>query len=276
MEDLVLESVTHRGHTAGKRRGSHDGNTGQRGPGARRAAALLGATLLVPGGLTGLAAGTAHAAGTCQPAPTGAALTTSTSGGTTTCTYTYTVTGNTGGEFQFPVPSGVSTLTAGATGGRGGTGGPGFGSVPGSFGASVTNAHLTVPVGTTTLYVEVAGNGTPGAATAVTNPGGFNGGGSGDAAGAGGGGGSAVQTCSTSSSACTGSYTGNTSGSDPRLLVAARGGGSSAGQGGTGAGPRGAGANIGCGGGGAGGGVGHGGGGGGGPPGAGYPRAARS
>lgn len=259
----MLESPTQGGSITGRWSRDHGHRTArQRGLEERRrtsgrAAALIGAVLLASGGLAGFATGTAYAA-SCQAAPAGATLTTGTVGATTTCTYTYSTTG----EFQFPVPGSVTTLTASAVGGTGGSAALLLGGAPGGFGASVTNARLAVPAGTTPLYVEVAGNGAPGTnLNGSTNSGGGNGGGNGITTGGGGGGASSIQTCSTSSATCTGSYTGGSG--DPRLLVAAGGGGSSFGGGATGAGPGGGSGNGGGNPGGAGGGFGIGGGGGG-------------
>jgi hypothetical protein len=129
------------------------------------------------------------------------------SANTVTCTFS-----STGSEQTFAVPTGVSSVSAAAVGGRGATGAgtdPGSSGGAGGFGAQVTG-DLAV-TGGETLYVEVAGNG-------AGQTGGFNGGaGSGAAACIGGGGGGASDIRTSSSSA------GGSSGS--RLLVAAGGGG---------------------------------------------------
>jgi Bacterial Ig-like domain (group 3)/Glycine rich protein len=125
------------------------------------------------------------------------------------CTYA-----GTGAEQTYTVPAGVSFVTISAIGSHGG-----FGNnfVQGGKGAAVT-ATVPVPIGTTTLYVEV---GTPGGNDNLNGFGGFNGGGfSGDAGG--GGGASDVRTCS--STTCT-----DLGVNDTRLVVAGGGGGGGSG-----------------------------------------------
>ena len=146
----------------------------------------------------------------------------SASGATQTCTYTGT------GQDTFTVPAGVSSLHVVAVGGLGG----GREGHAGGFGAQ---ASADVPVQSgAALYVEVAGNGGPANAGTDIAPGtggagGFNGGGAGGDGGAhapgvggfgGGGGGGATDLRSTPASAGLSP--------DPRLLVAAGGGGSAA------------------------------------------------
>ena len=130
------------------------------------------------------------------------------SANTVTCTFS-----STGSEQTFAVPTGVSSVSATAVGGRGATGAgtdPGSSGGAGGFGAQVTG-DLAV-TGGETLYVEVAGNG-------AGQTGGFNGGaGAGAAACIGGGGGGGASDIRTSSSSAGGS-------SGSRLLVAAGGGG---------------------------------------------------
>jgi hypothetical protein len=109
---------------------------------------------------------------------------------TVTCTLVAT------GEHSFLVPKGVTRLHVVAVGGRGAPEAPGYG----GRGARVT-ADLKVTSGEK-LFVEVGGNG-------GLSKGGWNGG-------------TAVQTCSSHSTSCV--YTGIPS-TDPRLLVAAGGGG---------------------------------------------------
>ena len=125
------------------------------------------------------------------------------------------------GEHSFLVPHGVTSLHVVAVGGRGAPEASGYGGA----GARVT-ADLKVTSGEK-LFVEVGGNG-------GLSKGGWNGGGPGGlgelkcsfysvpSCGGGGGGATAVQTCSSQSTSCL--YTGIPS-TDPRLLVAAGGGG---------------------------------------------------
>lgn len=122
----------------------------------------------------------------------------------------------TGGEQQFVVPAGVSSVHVVLIGGRGGTD-PLRGRTPG-WGARV-EGDLAVSPGTT-LYIEVAGNGTIG--------GGFNGGGAAANAPTGGGGASDIRTTPRA----------NVGSLDSRLIVAGGGGGSgSGGDGGNAGGP---------------------------------------
>ena len=134
---------------------------------------------------------------------------------TVTCTLVAT------GEHSFLVPKGVTSLHVVSVGGRGAPEAPGYG----GLGARVT-ADLKV-TGGEKLFVDVGGNG-------GLSKGGWNGGGAGGfgehkcsfysvpSCGGGGGGATAVQTCSSHSTSCV--YTGIPS-TDPRLLVAAGGGG---------------------------------------------------
>ncbi len=124
------------------------------------------------------------------------------------CTYT-----GTGGEQTYDVPSGINLVTISATGSHGGHGNN---LAAGGLGA-VVSATITIPAGTTTLYVEV---GSPGASDHGNAPGGFNGGGN-SVFGGGGGGASDVRTCSLA--VCTDLAT-----DDTRLVVAGGGGGGGA------------------------------------------------
>lgn len=123
-------------------------------------------------------------------------------------TFTYT-----GAEQLYTVPAGISQVTITAIGGKGSN--PyGAGGTSG-YGATVT-ATVTLPAGTTTLYVEVGGNG----GTFVDN-GGWNGGGQGAyygtlASAGGGGGASDVRTQPRTTALST---------TDTRLVVAGGGGG---------------------------------------------------
>jgi hypothetical protein len=134
--------------------------------------------------------------------------------GATTTTFSYT-----GAEQVYPVPLGTTAVTITAVGAPGGAS---YSGVAGGDGATVT-ATVPLPAGTTTLFVEVGGAGTPGpchAASGDIGGGGFNGGG-GTVCGGGGGGASDVRTTSIDSvpdSALT-------SLNDSRLVVAGGGGG---------------------------------------------------
>jgi hypothetical protein len=141
-----------------------------------------------------------------------------------TKSFTYT-----GGEQEFKVPSGVTSVHVEAVGGAGGVGGHFFSPVGGSGGVgAVVSGVLAVTPGNT-LYVEVGGNGEPGLFAGEPEGlglGGFNGGA--DSAGihepglgGGGGGASDVRTVSRAEAATT---------LGSRLLVAAGGGGGGAGQ----------------------------------------------
>ncbi len=140
--------------------------------------------------------------GVADPSPASASLpagcSQSTPGGTVVCSYSYT-----GAEQTFAVPTGVASFTITATGASGGgivnSNGGGLGGT-----AQVT---VTLPAGTTTLYVEVGGQGADNPTGGVAGAaGGFNGGGAGGAAydlasemnlgGSGGGGASDVRTVS--------------------------------------------------------------------------------
>ncbi|WP_331736290.1 hypothetical protein [Streptomyces sp. NBC_00045] len=112
-----------------------------------------------------------------------------------------TVTFNAGANQPFDVPSGVTQLTITATGAAG-ENAPDGGA--GGTGDTVTGT-VTVPSGTTTLYVNVA-----------------TGGGAGGGPGTAGGGSSDVRTCSSAGPGCT--LTG-VAATDPRLIVAGGGGG---------------------------------------------------
>jgi hypothetical protein len=186
----------------------------------RRRGRLLGYLVaVVPLGMLGVVA----AAGSAAALPSNC----SQSGSTVTCSYAYT-----GGEQQFAVPAGVSSVHVTATGAPGAAAGYTDSGGAGGLGAVVSG---DVPVtGVPTLYVEVGG---PGGLYCLDGFGGngFNGGGAGydDAQGCvggglgisgGGGGASDVRTVSCGSScnpldpASLGS----------RLLVAAGGGGGGA------------------------------------------------
>lgn len=131
-----------------------------------------------------------------------------------TTTFNYT-----GAEQTYTVPTGATAVTITAVGARGGTSRSG---APGGNGARVT-ATVPLPAGTTTLYVEVGGAGTPGPCTYALpdgGGGGFNGGGS-TGCGGGGGGASDVRITSTS----TVPEAALTSANDSRLVVAGGGGG---------------------------------------------------
>ena len=112
-----------------------------------------------------------------------------------------------GGEQSYTVPLGTTAVRVTAAGGHGGNR-YGLGGASGSV-TSVVN----LPLGTSTLYVEVGGSG---------DQGGFNGGGSGSRASDMGGGGSDVRTtsCGTSCPGAPGSTTLNS-----RLIVGGGGGG---------------------------------------------------
>jgi hypothetical protein len=136
----------------------------------------------------------------------------------TSTTFTYT-----GAEQTYPVPAGVTEVTITAVGAPGGDGFNTGGTLPNGgahgMGAQVT-ATVTLPAGTSTLYVEVGGTGGEGTNCTFASPdcstaGGFNGGG---AAGFGGGGGgsSDVRLDPASTSLST---------ADTRLVVAGGGGG---------------------------------------------------
>jgi hypothetical protein len=123
-------------------------------------------------------------------------------------TFTYT-----GAEQQYTVPTGVTRVTITALGGQGSATSAAGGTF--GYGATVT-ATVTLPAGTTTLYVEVGGNG-----GTFENNGGWNGGGAGAYYGTsqssgGGGGASDVRTLSRTTPLST---------SDTRLVVAGGGGG---------------------------------------------------
>ena len=129
----------------------------------------------------------AHAA----PATCPSGWTTTVSGTTITCSFTFTSTGH---EQSFTVPAGVDALSFTATGGSGASVNV-SGDGAGGSGAEVTATIPTsaLPTGTSALYVEVGGDGS--GAT-----GGWNGGGQGGAyqgfSGGGGGGASDVRTSS--------------------------------------------------------------------------------
>lgn len=126
------------------------------------------------------------------------------------CTY-----GPTGAEQTYTVPTGVTAVTVTAIGAHGGFGNNFAG---GGLGATVT-ATVSLPAGTTTLYVEV---GTAGGNDNGFAAGGFNGGGFTNFGG-GGGGASDVRTCSTG--VCS-----DLSANDTRLVVAGGGGGGGGGS----------------------------------------------
>ena len=141
--------------------------------------------------------------------------------GTVVFDQTFSVTGNTGGEFPVSVPAGVRAIDVTATGGNGGSIANIQGvTANGGRGARVSGRIAVTP--STGIWVEVGGNGTGN--TFNTGEGGFNGGG--DALegpafpgfynpGAGGGGASDVRT----------QPRGVGLSPDPRLIVAGGGGG---------------------------------------------------
>lgn len=125
--------------------------------------------------------------------------------------------GFTGGEQTFVVPAGVTSVHVSASGATGGQGqriwyeynSPLY---PGALGASASGDIAVTPG--SILYVSVGGQG------GIGGGGGFNGGGNaGDGNSGSGGGASDVRTCSSASCTTLGNE------SDPRLLVAAGGGG---------------------------------------------------
>ena len=134
----------------------------------------------------------------------------------TTTTFTYT-----GAEQTYSVPAGATAVVITAVGAPGSTA-PGYEGTPnnGGKGASVT-ATVPVPAGTTTLYVEVGGNGI-GSSLGCDGGGrrAFNGGSASSCAG-GGGGASDVRTASIG----TVPNSGLTAANDSRLVVAGGGGG---------------------------------------------------
>jgi uncharacterized repeat protein (TIGR01451 family) len=154
-----------------------------------------------------LAAVTSAVAAAASPAaadslPSGCAQ----SGQTVTCSYAYN-----GGEQQFVVPAGVTSLHVDALGARGFS--------PNSYPGEVVSDVAVSPG--QTLYVEVGGKGGWSSDAADTSPGGFNGGGAGDGgivmSGGGGGGASDLRTCARADGSC------DTLAS--RLVVAGGGGG---------------------------------------------------
>ncbi len=176
----------------------------------RRIGYALGGTVLAAGFLLVPGAGVATAADPCT-----------TVGATTTCSY-----GPTGGEQQFTVPTGVTSVHVDAVGASGAEAKPWPfpREVPTpSSGAHVTG-QLTGLSANQVLYVEVGGaaSGGAGCSAGLACHGGFNGGGSSSRYGGGGGGASDVR--STSSSA-----TDATSSLSSRLIVAAGGGGGAGG-----------------------------------------------
>jgi hypothetical protein len=106
----------------------------------RRAAVAAGAAAVLLGSVVAAAG---PAAATANPACPDASSSTATS-----CTYA-----STGAEQTFTVPAGVTAVTVHAVGAYGGNA-----LSPQGLGADVT-ATVTVPAGTTTLYVEVGGDG---------------------------------------------------------------------------------------------------------------------
>ena len=152
-----------------------------------------------------------------------------------------------GGEQAFTVPDGVTRVRVRAVGGTGGKSGDVSGQETKGEGAVVT-AEVPVRPGTT-LYVLVGGNGAGWGPSSTTagNPGGFNGGGPGGGGpsvfrnGGGGGGASDIRTCSITpgqSDSCSDGALGTAA--DPRLVVAAGGGGVNGAGGGAGGTPDGA------------------------------------
>jgi hypothetical protein len=151
------------------------------------------------------------------PATCPSGWTTTVSGTTITCSHTFSSTGQ---EQSFTVPTGVDVLNVTAVGGNGAAFNFGNGTASGGDGAEVdaTIPTSALPSGTSTLYVEVGGNGN--GAT-----GGWNGGGQGSTfqsvSGGAGGGASDVRTSSCGTSC--GTRTDTTL--STRLLVAGGGGG---------------------------------------------------
>lgn len=190
---------------------------------------LLGlAGLVVPGSVTLAPIASATSAPACGPAvPDGSSL-------VVTCAAI-------GAEQVFTVPHGVTRIRVRAVGG---TGGGIWGAVDGVGQGAVVTAEVPVRPDTT-LYVVVGGNGAS-EGPATGNPGGFNGGGPGGSGssfqnGGGGGGASDIRTCSTASGqseSCSGDALGTAA--DPRLVVAAGGGGLNGAGGGAGGTPDGA------------------------------------
>lgn len=133
----------------------------------------------------------------------------------------------TGAEQSFVVPSGVTSITVVALGGRGGAG---INGAPGGSGARVQGVLAVTPG--STLYIQVGGNGANAgsAGAGSAGAGGFNGGGPGGGgfplSGGGGGGASDIRTLSRTAPSTLGS----------RLLVAAGGGGGGGGDQGVGGG----------------------------------------
>ena len=140
----------------------------------------------------------------------------------------------TGAEQTYTIPGGATELAITAVGAPGG-GGTADQPALGSYGASVTAVVpvSALPSGTTTLYVDVGGNGqaTTGGASAGkavcqgNAPGGFNGGGAGCFGGGGGGGASDVRTTSIQ-----GVPDSLISGANDSRIVVAGGGGGEGGQ----------------------------------------------
>lgn len=171
---------------------------------AERGSAIYGRSMRAGAGLhVGLTAAvlvavSAISAGPAEALPAGC----SQSGTTVTCIYTAAV------ETALPVPGNVGALIVHAVGAGGGTGT--FGE-PGGAGA-VVDGTVAVSPGTT-VFVRVGGRGANRDPIGL-KPGGYNGGGAADA-GASGGGASDIRTVANAS----------TLSPDPRLIVAAGGGG---------------------------------------------------
>jgi hypothetical protein len=137
---------------------------------------------------------------------------------------------STGGQQNYVVPAGVTSLEVQAVGADGGANDNGEGPQPGGTGEMV-RGELGVGAGSVikpgeTLYVEVGGDGS--GAVAGGGGGGFNGGGAGGGAGAeglgaaaGGGGASDVRFCSRTATACANGVPDTLT----RLIVAGGGGG---------------------------------------------------
>lgn len=133
---------------------------------------------------------------------------------------TFTVSGNTGGEFTYAVPAGVSGVHVVLVGGRG-AGFPFSTTLLGGFGAKLT-ADVPLPPGTTQLFVEVAGDG-GGASASPWASGGYDGGGGGAF---GGGGATDIRTISCGSACASGGVFAQPAASlGSRLAVAGGGGG---------------------------------------------------
>ena len=162
-------------------------------PGVCRRVAVPGVAVVVVLVEAGSFAGGPAVASAAAPCGTNGVF--SQSGSTASCTYTTT------GQDTFTVPAGVSSLQVTAVGAAGGVGGGGFGASDGGAGGQGAKVTATLSPSSSTLNVDVGGNGTAGTTapggdqlTCSGGPGGANGGGAGGdatcgAGGSGGGGG---------------------------------------------------------------------------------------